>query len=315
MTPRLLPRRRLLAAGLRSAALLGSLPALPLAARAASANLAWQPLTSDLALVSGAGGNVLVIHGADGVALVDGGNEAAAESLLALVEAQTGGRPQLLFNTHCHRDQIGCNQRLGAAGASIVAHENTRLWLGTVIRSTWENRSYQPLPAAALPSKTFYYDSETLQFNRPLSYGYLPQGHTDGDLYLQVADANVLFVGDVVSVGRYPLVDFATNGWIGGMINSLTQLLTLCDAQTRVIAGSGGVVGRAHIEAQLELCSTVADRIGTHYYKGGSFEEFLASKPTAEFDQAWGDPSLFLLTAYQGTLPHVTEIRRFGRRP
>ena len=68
------------------------------------------------------------------------------------------------------------------------------------------------------------------------------------------------------------------------------------------------------MEAQLELCSDLADKIGTHYYKGGTWEEFLATNPTGDFDASWGDPSLFLHQAYEGTLPHVTEIRRYGRR-
>jgi cyclase len=279
----------------------------------AAASLQWQELDTGLALITGAGGAVLVLSGSDGVALVDGGNSASAATLLALVQAKTGQQPTLLFNSHCHREQIGCNETLGKQGATIIAHENTRLWLGTEIISKWENKIYPPLPKPALPTKTFYYDSEALQFNHKLSYGVLPQAHTDGDLYVHLPEQNLLFVGDVVSVGAYPLVDFATNGWIGGMINGLNQILTLCDDNTRVITSSG-MTNKAQVAAQLNVCSTLADRLGTHYYKGGSLAEFIASKPTAEFDAQWGNPALFIYTAYEGTLPHVTEIRRFGRK-
>lgn len=284
------------------------------ALRAATpASLDWQLLDKGVGLIEGAGGNILVLSGSDGVALVDGGNVESVGSVLATVEQQTQKLPTLLFNSHCHRDQIGCNDVLGAAGATIIAHENTRLWLTTEIISKWEQQVYPPLPATAQPNKTFYYDSETLQFNETIVYGYLPQAHTDGDIYVQLPERNILFVGDVVSVGRYPLMDYCTNGWIGGMINSLNQLLTLSDDKTRVIASSG-VVNKAYIQKQLDMCSAVADRIGTEYYKGTSMKEFLAAKPTAEFDMAWGNPDLFLRTAWEGVLPHVTEIRRFGRK-
>lgn len=308
-------RRRFLNTSLASAPLLLGSSAWPRSVLGApAASLDWQQLDSDgLALIKGAGGNVLVLTGRDGVALIDGGSADSADSVLAVVEQQTGKLPSLLFNTHCHRDQIGCNAILGAAGASIIAHENTRLWLTTEILSKWEQQVYQPLPASALPNKTFYYDSETIDFNGTLTYGYLPQAHTDGDIYVHLPERNLLFVGDVVSVSRYPLCDYSTNGWIGGMINSLNQLLALCDDNTRVIASSG-IANKAHVQQQLELCSTVADKMGTAMYQGSSLPEFLASKPTADFDVAWGDAGLFLRTAWEGTLPHVTEIRRFGRR-
>ncbi|MES2605000.1 MAG: MBL fold metallo-hydrolase [Pseudomonadota bacterium] len=280
----------------------------------AADTLNWQELTDGLALVQGAGGNVLVMSGTEGVALVDGGNLTSADALLALVKARTSKTPSLLFNTHCHRDQIGCNEVLGNNGATIIAHENTRLWLTTEILSKWENQIYPPLPAKAQPNKTFYYDVETLQFNQQeVRYGYLPQAHTDGDIYVHLPAHNVIVVGDVISVGAYPILDYATNGWIGGMINSLNLLLPLCDDKTRVIASSG-IVDKAYVQQQLDMCSTLADRIGVEYYKGTSLPEFLAAKPTSEFDAEWGDPSLFLRTAWEGTLPHVTEIRRFGRQ-
>jgi cyclase len=308
-------RRRFLNTSLAAAPLLLGSAALPRPLLAATpASLDWQLLDRDgLALIEGAGGNVLVLAGPDGVALIDGGSVDSVGSVLATVEQQTGKLPSLLFNSHCHRDQIGCNAVLGAAGATIIAHENTRLWLTTEILSKWEQQVYPPLPASALPNKTFYYDSETIDFNGKLTYGYLPQAHTDGDIYVHLPERNLLFVGDVVSVGRYPLCDFSTNGWIGGMINSLNLLLTLCDDNTRVITSSG-LTDKAHVQKQLELCSAVADKLGTALYQGSSLPEFLASKPTADFDAAWGNADLFLRTAWEGTLPHVTEIRRFGRR-
>ncbi|HTR00168.1 MAG TPA: MBL fold metallo-hydrolase [Candidatus Acidoferrum sp.] len=277
------------------------------------AALQWQDLGDGLALIQGAGGNVLAISGKDGIALVDGGNEAAAGKLLELVKTKTGSVPSLLFNSHCHRDQVGCNQLLGKQKATIVAHENTKLWLGTEIISKWERQTYPPLPKAALPNKTFYYDTETLQFNHRLVYGWMQQSHTDGDIYVHLPERNVLFVGDVVSANAYPVLDYCTNGWIGGMITGLTQLLALCDNNTKVIASSG-VVDKAHVQQQLDMCSALADRVGTAYYKGASLPEFLAGKPTAEFDAAWGKPELFIAQAWEGTLPHVTEIRRYGKR-
>lgn len=282
---------------------------------AAASTLAWRSVETGLALVSGAGGNVLVFSGAEGVALIDGGNTASSRALLKLVRDNTGKRPSLLFNTHCHRDQIGSNATLGRAGATIIAHENTRLWLTTEIISKWENRVYLPVPARALPNKTFWYDSQTTSFNgETIEYGYLPQAHTDGDMYVRFPKRNILMAGGVVSSGAYPLLDYCTNGWIGGMIDSLRLLLELCDDNTRIFTSNGAVVNKTHVQTQLDVCSDLADKIGTHYYMGGTYDEFVASNPTADFDASWGDPALFIHSAYAGTLPHVTEIRRYGIR-
>lgn len=283
--------------------------------QAADSPFSWLDIEPGLALVQGNGGNVLVFSGREGVALVDGGTLAGARTLLRDVKDHTGATPDLLFNTHCHRDQVGCNETLGRSGATIIAHENTRLWLGTEVVSPWENTSHAPLPERALPNQTFWYDVQTLSFNgETLEYGWLPQAHTDGDIYVRFPARNLIVAGGVAAVGHYPILDYSTNGWIGGMINSLQQLLALCDYNTRILGSEGNLVSSLQLQAQLDLCNDIAGRIGEHYYKGGTYEEFLALQPTAAYDAVWGDPALFLHTAYAGTLPHVTEIRRYGRR-
>jgi cyclase len=301
-------RRRLLQFPVFSA-LVGSLPRI---ANAQTDAANWVELGSGLNLVHGFGGAVLVSIGADGVALVDGGSSAGSAALLALVRDRTGQTPTLLFNTHCHRDQVGSNEVLGKAGARIVAHENTRLWLGTEIVSKWENTVYPPLPAQALPNSTFYYDEQTLNFNEEIRYGVLPQAHTDGDIYVFFPARNVLMAGDVAS-NSYPLLDYSTNGWIGGMINGLNTLLGIADADTRIVTSSGVELRKPQLQEQVDMLYAMIDRIGTHYYAGGSLAEFIASKPTADFDARWGDPTLFLTTAYESAWGHVTEVRRFRR--
>jgi glyoxylase-like metal-dependent hydrolase (beta-lactamase superfamily II) len=284
----------------------------PRMACAQASAASWTELGAGLNLVQGFGGAVIVSEGKDGVAMIDGGSNEGSGALLESVHDHTGQSPSLLFNTHCHRDQVGSNEALGRAGARIVAHENTKLWLGTEIISKWENKVYAPLPATALPNSTFYYDEQALSFNEEIRYGVLPQAHTDGDIYVFFPARNILMAGDVAS-STYPLLDYSTNGWIGGMINGLKSLLALADDSTRIINSSGIELRKTQLQEQLDMLYTMIDRIGTHYYAGGSFAEFVASKPTADFDARWGDPTLFLATAYESAWGHVTEVRRFRR--
>ena len=138
-----------------------------------------------------------------------------------------------------------------------MAHENTKLWLGGDFFVDWEDRHYAPHPAAMLPNKTFYTSGKLDLGGRNVEYWHLPRAHTDGDVAVFFPDANVLVASDLLSVGRYPVPDYATGGWIGGLIDATQKLLDATDARTRIVAAEGGVYGRAELEAQLALCTAV----------------------------------------------------------
>lgn len=281
---------------------------------ARQAALTTLPLADKLTLVQGAGGNVVFATGANDVLMVDGGTAERSAELLKLIAEQTGGKPiKTLFNTHWHWDHTGSNETLAGSGASIVAHENTRLWLSTEVNSRWEDRVYPPRPKA-LPNKTFFNDPQRMEFDQQrVEYGHLPLAHTDGDIYVFFPTQNVIVAGDVVSADRYPVVDYSTTGWLGGMIGGLRTLLSLADDRTQIVPGSGSVCGKAAVQAQLDMCLTVLQRIGESYFKGETWEQFVASRPTREFDAKWGDPGQFLRMSYEGAWYHVNEIRRVTR--
>jgi cyclase len=316
--PATVTRRTLLNASLAGAV---SLSVAALAPRRALGYASKEPivatqLSDDLWLFAGAGGNVVASGGPEeGLFLVDGGSAERSTELLERIAAETGGhRVRTLFNTHWHWDHTGSNEALAKSGATIVAHENTRLWLGAEIASRWESRTYPPRPARALPTQTFFYGSKQLTFGKEeVEYGYLPQAHTDGDLYVHFPKQNVLAAGDVVSGGSYPIADYCTGGWLGGMMSALKTLIAKADAQTRIVPGSGPVRTRADLEAQLEMCFNVLARISESYYKGQTWQQWVESRPTRDFDARWGDPDLFLRTAYEGAWLHINEIRRVTR--
>ncbi len=266
-------------------------------------------LAPRLWLIAGYGGNVTVFDSADGVLLVDGGSPAHSAALLAEVQRLTG-KPSVhtLFNTHWHHDQTGSNETLGKAGTRIIAHEYTRLWLTTDVESKWEQRVYQPLPKHALPTETFYTEGE-LQFGgERITYGHLGQAHTDGDLYVRFANANVLVAGDVVAVDRFPLVDPASNGWIGGLAAAAGTLAALGDERTRVVPGVGAVQGIAHVKAEQQMLDTLRERLTRLLAQGKSAGEMIAERPAAEFEAQWGDPTQLIRNAYPGLAHRAREL-------
>ncbi len=289
--------------------------AIPCLAGVARAPLRRVPLAEDLALVEGAGAPVVVAVAGRDLLLVDSGLAAHSGDLLRFLAQQyPGARVRWLLNTHWHWDRTGANEALAGQGARLIAQENTRLWLGTEVRSSLVPRVYPPRPARALPSQTFFDGVQTLDFGgQGLEYAALPQAHTDGDLFVFFPRQNVLVAGDVASGSRYPVLDTSTNGWIGGMVAALTTLMARCDAGTRVIGATGAILRKADLQAQQDLCFAVLTRIGQSYYKGETWAQFQASAPTREFDASWGDPAQFLRAAYEGAWNHVNEIRRVTR--
>jgi cyclase len=266
-------------------------------------------LGPNLHLIEGLGGNVTVFDSADGVLLVDGGSPEHSPAVLKAVKELTG-KPQVhtLFNTHWHWDQTGSNAALGATGTRIIAHENTRLWLGTDVDSKWENRKFGRLPEQARPAKTFY-TTGMLDFGgEQIEYGYLFQAHTDGDIFVHFRKANVLVAGDVLSVERYPVIDYITGGWIGGMAAAAQQLAARCDERTQVIPGTGPVQTRADLATEQAMLVEVRARLSKLLAQGMSIPEMIDAMPTRDFDATWGDPKLFIANAWRGMVRRTGEL-------
>jgi cyclase len=273
------------------------------------ASLTVTELAPDLVAIAGAGANVVALESSDGVLIVDGGAAQQSKDLVALLEQRNAGRAvQVLFNTSWRDEHTGSNETLGARGAKIAAHVNTKLWLGGDFDVDWEHRHYAPRPAAALPAMTFYTSGSVDFGGRKVEYRYLPRAHTDVDVAVFFPDSNVLAVGALLAVGAYPVPDYATGGWIGGLEAATRALLDATDGSTKIVPAFGATCGRAELEAQLKLCAAVKERVADAYRHGLSFEEFVATHPTREFDAERGDPSLFMKLVHKGAWAHLREL-------
>jgi glyoxylase-like metal-dependent hydrolase (beta-lactamase superfamily II) len=277
----------------------------PAMAREKPAALVATKLNDRIAVISGAGANVVATGGPDGALLVDGGLDARSGELVKLALARTSAkRVHTLINTHWHPEQTGSNERLGNAGARIISHENTRLWLGYQNPVPWKGTSYGPLPPKALPNDTTF-DSGALDFGgQKINYGYMLQAHTDGDLYVFFSESNVLVTGGVVSADGWPVVDYGTGGWIGGLVDGLKMLIKLSDAKTQVVPANGPVITRADLEAQRDMYAAIFDRLQKLLRKGMGPDEVVAANPTKEFDARWGEPTQFVTMAFKSLWGH-----------
>jgi cyclase len=297
-------RREFLSAGAAALALPGVVHA-----RSANAELLFTPLTDQLTLICGGGGNVTVFNSPEGVLLVDGGSpEHSARVLKAVKKISGNSRIHTLFNTHWHWSQTGSNATLGAAGTRIISHENTRLWLGTDVDSKWEQRIYKRLPPKARPNTTIY-TTDAIDFGgESIEFGHMPQAHTDGDLYVFFRNANILVGADVISAGAYPVIDYCTGGWIGGLLSATEALLALGNDATKFIPGIGAVQARAQVTDEHQMLVTMKQRLAELLAQGMSVKDMIEARPTSEFDAKWGDPSLFIANAWEGLVQRAREL-------
>jgi glyoxylase-like metal-dependent hydrolase (beta-lactamase superfamily II) len=267
------------------------------------------PLTANVALVSGAGGNVVVISSDDAALMVNGGLREHTDQLSQTVSELTAGKPvRFLFNTDWHPDHSGSNELLGRTGTQIIAHENTKQYLGADIFVDWQQRTYKSLPKVALPTHTSYTPGKMTFGRERIEYGPLGQAHTDGDIYVFLPDANVLVAGDVLAVGSYPIADYVSGGWLGGLMTATKTLLDLTNDKTRIVPGAGPVQTRADLKVQHEMLVTLRERLHQMMRKGMGTKDMLAAGATREFDERCGDPALFMTVTYRGMWLHVREL-------
>ena len=271
--------------------------------------LTASPLSESVALVSGGGGNVLAIDGPDGLVMINGGAPDRSSELLKTIADRFGGkRVVTLFNTDWHPDHTGSNDTLGKGGTQIVAHENTKQYLANELFVEWEKRTYKARASQALPTKTFFTTGNMTVGAEKVQYGHLGQAHTDGDIYVFLPASNVLMTGDVFTVGKYPIADYTTGGWLGGMVTATKTMLDLTNANTRIVPGTGPVQTRADLQAQFDMLSAMRERFAKMMRQGMGREDMLATGATKEFDAKWGDPALFVTTSYRGLWLHVREL-------
>jgi cyclase len=283
-----------------------------LAARPALSHVLPSPtlanhLNDHLVVLTGAGANSVALRGSDGASalLVDGGLSERSKDLIKAALRETGTRRiQTVVNTHWHPEQTGSNERLGKEGATIVAHENTRLWLGYEQEVPWENRTYGPLSPKARPNETLYDSEKTTFGGEQIDYGYLLQAHTDGDIYVFFRESNVLAAGGVVSGEGWPVIDWKTGGWIGGLVEGLKTLAKVTDSHTRIVPANGPLLTHNDLVSQRDMYATIFDRLQKLLRKGLSADEVVAEHPTKEFDGKWGEPTQFVTMAFKSLWGH-----------
>jgi cyclase len=245
--------------------------------------LATQEIWAGILVLRGAGGNVTAISGSRGCAVVDTGYGPRVDEIARSIALRVHEAPNWLINTHWHFDHTPGNAAFASAGATIAAHTNCRVRLAHdqfVPSLQW---GAPASPRIAWPvitfdgPVTFDLGSEQLRM--------LPQepAHTDGDLAVFLPAANVLVMGDLFTNGSYPVIDESSGGSLRGLIEAVERLIPVVNADTAVVPGHGEVADRQNLVGFHDMLCTIEGCI-----LALAVSEIIASPPTAEFDQVWG---------------------------
>ncbi len=272
---------------------------------AATSPIVVHKLRDNISALEGSGGNIAVLTGPDGKVLVDAGIGVSRPQLSRAL-ADLGPEPiSHLINTHWHFDHTDGNAWLNSAGAKIIAQDNTRKYLSEVQRVEDWDYNFLPPPPGGIPSETFA-DALDLKLNgQSIKLKRYAPAHTDSDISVSFAEANVMHVADTFWNGVYPFIDYSTGGSIDGMIAACDANLAIATGDTIIIAGHGEAVSnKSELKAFRDMLVGVRENVAALKGQGRSRDETVAARPTAAFDAKFGawviDPGFFTRLVYEG---------------
>jgi len=257
-----------------------------------------QKVSDNLTMFSGPGGSVAVLNGPDGKFVVDTFVAPAWPRLKEALDGLGNAPLKYAINTHWHFDHTDNNALLRAAGATVLANENTRkrmsephdlpvLYRGP--DGALASLHFDASPAETLPQQTFA-TSYKLQANgETLALQHFAPAHTDTDIYVHFQEANVIQMGDVFFNGMYPYIDSGTGGTITGNIAACDKILSLADNHTKIVAGHGPLGNKADLTKFWDMLITSRDRVQKLKSAGRSAQEAVVEKPLADLEPAWGN--------------------------
>jgi glyoxylase-like metal-dependent hydrolase (beta-lactamase superfamily II) len=262
------------------------------------------PARRNVSVLMGSGGNIAVLPGKDGKLLVDTGFSTSQKQITEALNGISADPLKHLIDTHWHFDHTDGNEWMHAAGATIIAHENTKRRLSTPQVIAAFNASFPPSPAGAIPSvvfsktDSFHTNGETIEMTH-----YAP-AHTDTDISVHFIEADILHCGDTWFNGNYPFIDYSSGGNIDGMIKATAANLEKATAKTIIVPGHGPVGDKAQLIEYHEMLTSVREKVAAIKQQGKTLEVAIAEKPTAAYDVKWGSGLVtgenFTRLVYQG---------------
>jgi glyoxylase-like metal-dependent hydrolase (beta-lactamase superfamily II) len=271
---------------------------------AAATKLTVQTLRRNVSVLLGPGGNIAVLTGPDGKLLVDAEIFTARRHVAEALASINENPIKQLINTHWHFDHTGGNEWLHEAGASILAQENTRKHLSVDTRVGGWSHTFPASPAGGLPTTVFKEDHTVHANDSTLVLKHYLPAHTDSDISVHFAEADIFHAGDTFWNRNYPFIDYSTGGSIDGQIRAAEENIAKVTDKMIVIPGHGSVGGKEDLLLFRDVLAGIREKVAALKKQGRSLPEIIAAKPGASTDAEWGNgfktPEEFVELVYQG---------------
>ena len=264
-------------------------------------------------MLVGAGGNITVQIGDEGVLLVDTGRRGVTDDVLKAIRAVTDKPIRIIINTSADPDHIGGNEALAKAGkwlggnapgngglptttARVIAHE----------RALFEMKN---LPIGAQPTETFTTDKEIFFNGEAIVMSHQPSALSPGDVTVFFRRSDVVASGDVFTTTGYPAVDRARGGSVAGVIDALNRIIDITiprdhqEGGTYVIPGHGRLTDEADVVEYRDMMTIIRDRIQALVRRGQTLEQIKGARPTLDYDGRYGSSDAFIEAIYRGVSP------------
>jgi cyclase len=252
-------------------------------------------------MLVGAGANVAVQIGDEGVVVVDTGVAQTRDKVLAAIRQLSTKPIRWIINTHADSDHTGGNETVSQAGitvngnpAAIVAHEKVLARMSAASR-----------PSGEWPLNTYFEDTRDFFFNGEAIFLYhYPSGHTDGDTFVYFRGSDVIVSGDLFLTTTYPVIDTKAGGGTEGFINGLNKMLDIAvpkylqEGGTYVIPGHGRVSDEADLIEFRDMIVIIRDRIQDMVKRGMTLEQVKAAQPTLDYDPRYASPTALIEAMY-----------------
>jgi len=272
------------------------------------------PVQGEVYMLVGAGGNITVQAGTDGVFLVDTMYAPLADKVVAAIRTISNGPIRYIVDTHVHGDHTGGNELLrkagstitggnvsadikdSAEGAQIIAHQN-------ILNRMSATKGPDTTKSAAWPTDTYLGDEKDVFFNgEGIQVIHMPAAHTDGDSIVFFRRSDVISTGDLFTTTNYPVIDLDRGGSVQGFIAALQKIVDMIipiygqEGGTMVVPGHGRLCDLGDVIEYREMAIIIRDRIQDMVRKGMTLEQVKAAKPTLDYDTLYGSTTGFWTT-------------------
>jgi cyclase len=285
-------------------------------AQPAASEIEVVQLRENFYVIGGAGGNILMQTGPEGVILVDSGSTARAEEVVAAIRSVTPLPIRYIINTSMDADHVGGNEVLSKAGlsilpgavaagaglgddvlanfgyASVLAHENVL---------TRMSAADPPIPSVFWPTKTFFYHLYSMYLNgEGIQVIHQPAAHTDGDVIVFFRRGDVIATGDLIDTTRFPFIDVERGGTLQGVLDGLNRLMELSihnvpllwyPDRTLLVPGHGHVYDKLDLLEYRDAITTIRDRVQDGIDQGQTLAQVQAANPTLGYRSQYGADS------------------------